>query len=268
VTIEIEAGLIAGLLLMLAAVFRILTLFHVWPRTKGLILAARLGAAIALAVVVVSAATANAGWFFLDLRSVALGLALMTLLEHLVFLWLAGIDGSGPVSDLAVAALTLLGVLVIPSEELPLVCVQCLVFHHVKWLLFLLGAGGIMLSGSSGLVLGLGAVLAGRGLEWQIPSHDRLCDFLRQATLLALVTLGTGLLVVVLWSWQVLGSFTSGDPRDAGFTVTWLLAALSWSAWWLERRADRWAAVLALIAAFVVVSGLYVASALQAMPGI
>jgi hypothetical protein len=59
---------------------------------------------------------------------------------------------------------------------------------------------------------------------------------------------------------------SGGDPREAWLAGAWLLTGASLLAWQLERRAGRWSAGLAGVAAmFTVVGLLSVANSSQAL---
>jgi hypothetical protein len=128
----------------------------------------------------------------------------------------------------------------------------------VQWILFLVGAGGAVVAGSTALTLGLCALLSGRGLDLRWSARRDLLACLRQATGITLVALGAGLAMGVWWAWQVTGRLTAGDPREGWLVVGWVLAATSWVAWRLGRQGGRWAAVLIMLAASVAMTGLLI----------
>ena len=259
-TFETWAALGAGVLLAMAAIARVLALFRLRARWDLLILGLRVGATTALAVALVLTVLSNGEWSPVAQRQVVLSLALATLIVHLALVWLCGIDGAGQIVDLVVLTLIIVGTMVIRPGRPPLTCAQCLPPYYVQWVLFLLGAGGVMVAGSSGLLLALRALLANRGWELQLAGRGSLYGFLQQATALALLILGAGLTMATWWAWQTLGRFASGDSREGWMAVTWLLAATSWLAWRLGKRAGRWAAVLAMMAAVVTIVGLLAAA--------
>jgi hypothetical protein len=245
-------GALAALLLAMASVARGLDLFQVRGRWELLAFCARAGAAMLLTVAIIQAAVTLSQWSPFDLWQVALGLALATVVVYLVLAWRSRVDAAGPIVDLLALALILTGILAMRPGGPFLTCAQQAWPFPVQWVLFLTGAGGVMVAASAGLTL----ILAGR--SWHLHWPDRADSYLllRQATLLALVFLGSGLTIGMWWAWQVGGTATSSDPREIWIAITWLIAAMGLLAQYLPRRWGWWAAGLAMVAAVAAIAGL------------
>lgn len=253
---EMWLALVAGFLLAAAGVARGLTLLR-GPGWWGLITTiARLAAAALLLGAAVSAAIGHGEWSPLNLRQVALDLSFVVLGIHLVLAWRQGVDGAGPVVDVVLLLLLLVGVFVVPSGASPLACAQRTVAAYASWVLLLLGGGGVLVAASSGGLVVLRALQDGRGWELGLPSDVELQAFLRQATGLALIGLGSGLTISVWWAWHTAGSLAGGHLRPIWMAGVWLVVGLSWLSWQLERRAGRWAVVWAIAAAALMLVGL------------
>jgi ABC-type transport system involved in cytochrome c biogenesis permease subunit len=244
-------GALAALLLAIAAVARGLALFRVRGRWELLAICARAGAAMALAVAVVLAAVTHGQWSPFDLWQVTLSLSLAILSVYVALAWRFRIDAAEPIVDLLALALILIGMLAIRPGGPFVPCLQQAWPFSVQWVLFLTGGGGSMVAGSAGLTL----ILARRGwpLHWPRPADSYL--LLRQAAMLALVFLGGGLIVSMWWAWQAEGTLTSSDPREVWMAITCLIATMSLSVQHLQRRWERWAAGLAVLAATAVMVG-------------
>jgi len=245
-------GIVAALSLAIASVARGLYLFKVRGRWGLLTFCARAGAAMALTVAVILAAVTHGQWSPFDLEQVALGLALAALVVYLALAWRFRMDAAAPAVDLLTLVLILTGVLAIRPGGPFLMCAQQGFPFLVQWVLFLVGAGGAMVAGSAGATL----ILAGRGWPLQWPRWADSYLLLRQATMLVVVFLGSGLTVSLWWAWQAEGTLTSGDPRETWIAITWLIAAMSLSAQHLQRRWGRWVAGLAVAAAAAAIVGL------------
>jgi hypothetical protein len=91
---------------------------------------------------------------------------------------------------------------------------------------------------------------------------------LADATFLGLAAVGAGLAISIWWSWRTAGGLLSGDPRQTWLGATWLVAGMSLLAWPLERRGQRIAAALALVAAVMALLGLLAIPELQQLWGL
>jgi hypothetical protein len=245
-------GVVAALLLAVASVARGLSLFKVRGRWELLAFSARAAAAMALTVAVILAAVTHGQWSPFDLQQVALDLALATVVVYLVLALRFRTDAAAPAVDLLALALILTAVLAIRAGGPFLTCAQKTLPFLVQWFLFLVGAGGAMVAGSVGLML----ILAKR--EWPLkwPQGADLYLLLRQATMLALVLLGSGLALSLWWAWQAEGTLTGSDPRTTWIAITWLIMAMSLSAQHLPKRSGRWVTSLAMAAAAAAIVGL------------
>jgi hypothetical protein len=227
---------------------------------------ARLAAAAALVVTLVLVVQAVGEWSPFRSQQVALALALAALCSHLVLTWRCGADGASPAVDVIACVLIVWEAWAMRPGGPALTLAQRAVAFHLEWLFFLVGGGGAIVAGSTSLILGLRALWPGTGRSPELSSVAELYGFLRNATALALIALGAGLMVSLWWSWRTLGSVSGGDPREAWLAGAWLLTGASLLAWQLERRAGRWAAGLAGVAAmFTVVGLLSVANSSQAL---
>ncbi len=261
--LEIWATIGTGVLLAVAGVAQGLALFKIGPSPRGwgLVAAgARLGSALALTAALILAVVAHGEWSPSDLRQVTLGLALATLVIYLILAWRPGMGSASPVVDMVILALVLVDLIAVRPGGCPLTSAQRTVPFQVQWALFLLGSGGVVVAGSAGLMRVFQAPLTRRGGDL-----GDVHTVLRQSTSLALVALGSGIVVSIWWSWQTVGFLTSGDPRIGWIAITWLVAAMSELAWQLDRRLPvsdhkdhegRWAAGLAIVAAAVAIFGL------------
>lgn len=262
-------GLAAGILLAVAVVAQGLALRRGGGRSVGwswLALIARGAAAAMLVAALVSAARTDGGWSTYAPRQVAVSLALAAILaESLLRLAPerrrvadAGLNLAGLFVDLFVLVLSLLAVFWTQPGGPALDCAERQALFQIGWGLLLLGVGGAIVAGGSGLALGLAALLA--RLDWKRlrPRRLELHGVLKDSTALALLTLGGGLVVGAGWAWQTVGQLAGSDPRTGWLAVAWLLAAMSWHAWRVGWRAGRWAAGLALAAVLVAVPGLFI----------
>lgn len=267
---EIWLALGAGVFLLVAGMAQGLDLFKSGPHRRrwGLVaLVAELGAVVALAVALVMAALAHREWSPTDLRQVSLGLALATLAVHVgMVIWLRLPEGrsrfgmAGLLVDLIALGLILFGTLTIRPGGPPLLCAQRALPFYLQWILYWLGAGAVVASGSAGLALVLHQELERRRPDLGLPHRSHLCVLLAESTSLALVILGGGLVVGLWWAWRTVGGVTSGDPREGWMAVTWLAAAASFLAWRLEGQSWRWSAGLSMLAAVAVILGLLAVS--------
>jgi hypothetical protein len=263
-SVDAWLSLAASPFLLAAIAGRLLALLAVGtqPRRWDLLsLATRALAAVLLAVSLGLLAARHGRWSPLVPAQVALSLGLAILILHLVFRRRYRVDGAGPPADGVVLALVIWAALApLPAAQVQ-TCAQRLTLFQMGWVLFLIGAAGAILMGSSVLVIALHGWLVRRDWDIWLPNQADLFDFLKGATALTLVVLGAGLLVTVWWAWQTMGLLSSGDPREGWMAVAWLIAAMSWLAWWLSEAGSRWAAVLAGLAALVTIWGLLAAMA-------
>ena len=130
-------------------------------------------------------------------------------------------------------------------------CTQEGVPFLMQWSLLLVGSGAAVVAAGGALALALAALLARLDWDRPLPRRLELHGVVKDGTALALVALGSGLVVSVWWAWQTTGQLASGDPRTGWLAVAWLLAAMSRQAWRLGWYPARWAAVLSIVAALV-----------------
>jgi hypothetical protein len=223
-------------------------------------LCARLAATAVVAVTLGQLSWALGQWTPDDLRLVALSLAMSAMIIYLTLGRFVPTVGTGPrlchtllVEGVALA-LVVVGVLVLqPRQALP-GCSSRTFLFYVQWLLYLIGSGGVIVAGSAGL----GLVLC--SLPIQQKGRSSPCDALHaslgHAGSLALSTLGAGLVLGVWSAWYAVGRMSSGDPREAWLAVTWFVSAMSGLVRGWTPGSQRWAGVLALLAAAVVTYGL------------
>jgi hypothetical protein len=100
-----------------------------------------------------------------------------------------------------------------------------------------------------------------KGLEWRgkypsLPGQIPLYGLLTQASILAVVALGSGLIISAWWAGRTSGLLAGGTRREMWIAVAWLSAAMSLVAWQLDGRRGRWAIGLALVAAAAVLVAL------------
>jgi hypothetical protein len=254
-TPEIWGG-VASLLLALAIAFRGLGLVQVRGPWTLLTVGARVGGMLALAAALVLSAVAHGEWSPLDLRQIILGLALATLIVYQALAWRFTVEAGAPVVDLVALVLLLTGILAVRPGGALLSCSQRSILFYTQWILSLLGAGGTVVAGSAGVVLALRAATVRRDWDLRWPRRLDLHLVVAEATLLALVALGGGLVAGLASAWWTLGTVAGEDPRVAWFAATWLLAAASALARYLPQRRGRWAAGLAVAAAAIAIFGL------------
>jgi hypothetical protein len=273
------ASLGAGGLLIAASVAQGLALLKVRPGPRLwelLVIGARLGGTVALAISLAFATVAHGEWSPSDLRQVTLGLAVATLVVHLILAWRLGIGSAGLVVDVVVIAFILLDATAIQPGGPRLSCAQRAVPYRVQWVLLLLGSGGAVAAGSAGLMRGLYACLTDCGRGLRLPPMVDVEALLKQATALVLLFLGSGIVVSAWWAWQTVGSLADDDPRVAWVAIAWLVAAMSKLVWRLDKHplgagergyAGRWAASLAVIAAAAAIFGLLAVADLRRLLG-
>lgn len=220
--------------------------------------AARGASILALAVALHLAATSRGGWSPLDLRQVALSLALVTALAHLVLSWSAGSIAGSPIADVLAAAIAVGASLAIRPGGESLTCLQRTAAYRAEWVLLVLGAGGAQVAGCAALSLVLPWRWARAGAR----------GLLEAGSFLAVLAVGAGVVAGVWWTWQATGTLQAGDLRESWMGVVWLLSAMSTTAWQLERSASRWAAGLAMTAAGAALLGLLALGEIQRLVGV
>ena len=261
-------GTVATILLVIAAVTSGIGLFRVqrpWVTVAAL---ARATGAASAAIALALAVLAQGAWSPAEMRPEMLSLVLAMLCIQMIFSWQLGIRSTGPVSDLGAVALILLGLFVNWPASQPPTCAQRSVAFGAQWVLFLLGSGSILVAGSASLMLALRKGLFTWGKRPRLPAHEELYSLLAQASSLALVALGSGLIVSMWWAWRTMGTLASGDPREVWLAIAWLAAAMSQLAWHLEGHRGRWVAGLAFVAASCVVFCLVSLAQIQSLLGI
>jgi hypothetical protein len=220
--------------------------------------AARVGSVLTLAMALYLAAASRGGWTPLDLRQVALSLALATAVAHVVLSWAAGSGAGSPVADVLAAAIAVVAApAILPGGE-SLTCLQRPLPYRAEWVLFVLGAGAIQVAGAAALSSAL-------PWRWALLGARKL---LQAGSFLALVAIGTGIVAGLWWTWQSTGTLQAGDIRESWMSVVWLLAAMSTTAWQLEKDAGRWAAALGIVAAGAALLGLLALPGIQGLLGV
>lgn len=261
-TIEVWVALGASLLLVLSLGPEVLRLVQTRGRWALLAAGFEIAALVAaLAALVLSITAANPRSPD-NLRLVAWGLAPAILGAHLFLQRLARTQGGRLIAELLALAALILGILVPKPVAMLLGCPQYGAAFTIQWSLFVLGAGSVIVAGSAGLEMLLGTAWSRRRAHHSPLRGSALQTLVSQGTVLALVTLGAGLTVATWWSWQAAGTPTSGDPREIWLAITWLVTATSLLAWQMEKRAAKWAAALAVLAAAFAFGCLLVAPAL------
>jgi hypothetical protein len=252
----------AALLLATASLADGLRLFQVRGRWGTLAAGARVGALVALTMVLIWVAIVGGNSlpsaFVIQpasLQQVAFALALATLLVYLVLAWRLRVDAA-LMLDLVALALVLVGIVTIGAGGPPLSCDQGKAPSQLQWALFLAGTGGLVVAGSTGLTLALRTGLSRRtrSLKWS-PWID-LHALLKCATAVALVALGGGLALSLWGSWQTAGVLASDNAREGWIAAAWLVAAMSMLVRRAGRRWGRWTAGLAFLAATILILGL------------
>jgi hypothetical protein len=249
-------ALVAACLLGIAVLSSGLAMFRVrglWGRIAAV---ARVAGMTALLASLVSAVVLQGEWSPFDLHRVVMDLALAMLVVHFALAWRLGTSGANLAVDVTALLLVVLAAIVLRPGSPPLTCVQRTVPFWIRWFLFLLGSGGVLVAGNASLMLALRRGMMGRGKDLRIANPTDLCSLLTGATFLALVAIGGGLTIGVWWAWQTVGGLSSGDPREGLMAVTWLVSAMSLSAWQLGIWRGRWAAGLAIMSAGMVLVGL------------
>lgn len=219
---------------------------RVWARV---FVAVRATSMVALTVAILGRVITLGQWSPYDQGLGLLGLVLAMLLVHSLLAWLLKVEIPVPLVELAGLGLLLAGAAGLPAGAPLLACPQTVMPVQIQWVLFLLGGGSLLTAGCMGLTVVLGRAAFSRGRDLHQAASEDLVALLVRATMLALVALGSGLIVGLWWAWQTLGTQTSGDPRAEWMAVTWLLAAMSLLAGQLERHTRWWVIGLAVLAA-------------------
>lgn len=266
-TPELWASL-AALLLAMAAAACGLALIRDGKWWDRIATGARATAVLALVLALVRLVVTRGGWSPFDIGQVVLSVALATLVVHLALQWRLKIDAAAPVVDLVAFGLALGGVVSVPPGGSVLTCAQRAAPFHIRWALFLLGAGGLTVAGSAGIMLALRTALTRYRWALAWPPWIDLHTFLKQASALALVALGGGLTVSAWWAWQTVGSLTSGVPAEGWIATASLVTAMSLLVRRVGKRWGRWAAGLAVVAAAVAIVGLLAATGVRRSYGV
>ncbi len=246
--------IMAAVFLALAAVAAGLAMFAVRGPWSVVAIGARVAALALLIVALVASAMAQGKWMAVDPQQAMLGLIATMLAVHLVLAWRLGTGSAGPVVD--IVALGLVIVVTVEGGAPGLACVRHSPLLQAHWVLFSLGGGSVLVACAAGLMLALRRLLVWRDWHLRVPPQALLHDLLAQATLLALVVLGSGLVISAWWAWQTPSLLGNGNPRQVWMAVAWLITATSLLAWQLDGRRGRWAAGLALAAAAAVLVGM------------
>lgn len=249
------ATLVAALALALGAIAGGLAVLErdrvrAWPW-----IALRATSIVALTVALVARVGTLGQWSPYDQELNVLGLVLAMLIVHSVLAWALGLENSGPLAELAGLGVLLIGAARLPVGAPLLNCPQEMAAFQIQWLLFLLGGGSLIVAGCAGLTVVLGKVAEGRGRDLHLAPLVDLYALVVQAAGLAWLALGGGLTISLWWTWQALGTLTSGDPRAEWMALTWLLTAMSLLAGQLERHPRRWVIGLSILAASNLVFG-------------
>lgn len=222
-----------------------------------LTVALRGGSILSLATALYLAVGGEGGWSPLDLQQMVLSLALATTTAHLLLSLTRVFKAGNPAADVVAAVLVAAAWLAIRPGGASLTCLQRAAAYKAEWALFLSGAGGLLVAGSAAL----GLVAPG------LPVRTSAWGLLRAGTSLAVLAIGAGILTGVWWTWQATGVLEAGTTRESWMAVVWLLAAMGAAAWQLEKRAQAWAAGLALAAAVAALLGLLGLPELQRLMG-
>jgi len=229
-------------------------------RIRSIWRAAAIGARVVALAFVIAALVASVivqgHWVAMDPVQAMLSLVVGMLAVHLVLAWRLGAGSAGPVVDIVALALSLLIVLAVEATAPGLACVPQSPLLQTYWVIFSLGGGSVLVAGAAGLELAVLKLLAWRTMAPSLRRQLPLQDLLAQATILAVVVLGSGLVISAWWAWRTSGLLGDGNPRQVWMAVAWLFTAMSLLAWQLDGHRVRWAAGLALAASAAVLGGM------------
>ena len=217
--------IVASACLALAVGFHILAMAKVRGRWKVFSPGAQVAAILALAVALALAAMAHGGWSPFDPRQIPLSLALASLGVYAALCWHLRANAAFIALDLVALGLILVD-LAIPLGGVALLCARQSNLSLLFWVLFLLGLGGMTVAGSTSLSSILRYAWArrrGLALEPHPTDSDLL---LAQATSVALVFLGSGLVLSAWTAWRTIGELISCDPRETWMALAWLVAVV------------------------------------------
>ena len=255
---------VAAAFLGMAAVAGGLSMLAVRGLWDAVAIGARVAALAALVVALIAAAMAQGQWTAADPRQAMLSLVAAMVAVHLLLAWRLAAS-AGPMIDIVALVLSLVSVFAIRAGAPSSICVQQAFLLQAHWVLCSLGGGSVLVAGCAALMLAFRKGLAWRGKDLQLPGWIPLYGLLTQATMLALVALGGGLIIGVWWVWGTSGTMVGGNAREVWMAVAWLTAAMSVLAWQLEGHRSRWVAGLALVAAAAVLVGLLFPADLSSM---
>jgi len=258
--------LASALLLAMAIAGGIRAAFVSHSRWRLIAAGTRLGAMGALLVALVLSGLVPGRWSPFDLHQLAVSLAVASLAWGLVLSRVWDSMAPNPVLDTSILAIVLTAMLAMRPGGPLLYCAQRDSLFAGQWVFFILGAGSAVVAASTALTWAVRRISALGALRWAALGDPSRSLF--EAVFVTLLSLGSGLLLSVLWAWQTYGSLSTGDPRQGWMAGAWLVAAMSLVAWQLERRNRAWASVMAGIAGVVVVVGLLAVLDLQRLLGI
>jgi hypothetical protein len=188
----------------------------------------RVGVILVLAVALVLLVMTSGGWSPVNWDHGVVSLSLTTLVIYQVMAWGFRLEGAAPFVDLLALALVVSSHFVYsPGEETVPTCIQRTAPFYILWGLFSVGGAAAAIMGSGGLLFGLQTALGVRTQRGQWPSQNDLTFFLSQATMVALLALGIGLVLTVYWSWQTAGRLGNDGPLLIWMAITWLFAAMT-----------------------------------------
>jgi hypothetical protein len=251
-------SLVAILLLALTAVSRGLALFGLPGPWSLATVTFRLGATLLLVVALGLLVATIGEWTPLYWKQLVVSLSIAILAIYQVMAWLLRLEGAAPLADLLALALIVASLLVTgPVTSAPDCSHDSAPFIIVQGLL-LAGTASVAIMGCSSVLLGLVAAWGQDNQRPQWPGRDGLTHFLVQTNMLALLSLGFGLVLGIFWSWQTTGSLSSGDTGMAWMASIWLLAAMTNLARALQRHWLAWLVILAVVSASAAIGGLLI----------
>lgn len=266
---ETWPALIAGALLVAAAVARILALLHIGlsPRHWDLlVLGARASALPCLLGALGPGLVARSTCAPLTPGQISLAISLVAVVLHLAFWRRYRFDGAGPAVDLLAAGLVAMGLAAGRPAGPALSCALCSPAYQVQQTLFLIGAGGVTELAASALML-VRHMVSARDGDPPSSALVLLSGWMKEVTALTMLVLGSGLLTGAWRAWLAVGEWAGGDAVMSWLAVTWLLVANSGLAWRLAGRGRSWAAAWAILAAATAGLGLLAADQLPHLLG-